>query len=1272
MTDISSSQTNVPPPVKPQRWYGWLVGLILLLLGMILACVWLSATEAGFAVSWQIAERLTSGAVVTTKVRGTLWQGFSLEGVRYQDDEVHVDIQHIAVDWRPSALFSQYALIVKKLAIGHVRIKRLRPSSSSPIKEPLSLALPLNIHINHLSLASLVIEPTLLYLYGIEASYHYDVGRRHAFRLVSLRSPWGKGSAYLNVAEAKPFVLRGEAQLDGLLDKVPFDAALGVSGPMRSFSLQGSMGSPHLAAHIQGQFAPFAANSYGWVKRLDVRAGGVNPKAFSSTFPSARLNVALRVEPIANNTLQGGLSLINLVPGNLNKESLPVKSLFAEFQVKNEELSLSSVKASLIQGEVGIVGRLSLRHLDLRATLTGVNLPALHAALTDDTVAGHMYLNGTPAMPRLALDIEGKHLSGAMQLAMSSAPKRQLMLTQFRLAAGMGKVEAQGHVDLDVPRTFNVKGMLHHFNPVHISPRWPSGDINATIKAHGQLNKGQTIRVAAQIMKSQLSGAPLEGQLEGAWVTERLSQVRTHLLLGKNRLWMEGAFGAPGDRLLVKVNAPELRLIGLGFSGQIQGAMEVIGSWSHPAIKADFKAEQLILPDIVSARTFTLEAFIAAEAAAPCRLQLTGADIHHGSVWIKTLRMSTEGTRSRHRIRLEAKAHVLQASWVVAFGASGGFDTPLRYWNGLIEQFEAEGPVPMTLLAPTLFQVGANGVTLGALNARVLNGTLSSTNVTRINNTEIVTQGKLSHFNIDSVVGLFSIPIEQNVVLDADWAVRWGSKPAGKFTLRRVSGDVTIPATDTVPSIPLGMRELLANIDLSAGQTVFTVVLDSLRATVRGQGNVVYGGRGLDARSPLSGTFQVHLPALGPFASYAGSSFDVAGQLSLDMAVNGALGAPQFQGNIEGQGIKLADRRTGIRLVNGALSARIIDRQLELTQLRFTDGVGEISAQGSLNLRNDGPDARVKVILKTFSVFDRPSRRLVVSGNAELAFVNQAISLTGQLRADKGRIELVRMGTPVLSDDVVIKGQEPPEPSALSRLPLTVSMTLDLGEQFRFTGRGLDVVLMGQAQLTSQPGMAPAARGQVRVVQGRYKAYGQDLDITYGVVSFVGPLDNPSLNIRAVRRLSPVGAGVEVTGTVMVPNVRLIANEPMTEKDKLAWLVLGRAASVSGSDDLSIAAATSAGTLLAGSINDHIGIFDDLGMTQRGERVLVNGSVSPAEQVVMVGKRLTQELYLGYEYGVTSAYQAVKFMYQLSRNWSLVLRAGTEASAETRYTVRFD
>lgn len=150
-----------------------------------------------------------------------------------------------------------------------------------------------------------------------------------------------------------------------------------------------------------------------------------------------------------------------------------------------------------------------------------------------------------------------------------------------------------------------------------------------------------------------------------------------------------------------------------------------------------------------------------------------------------------------------------------------------------------------------------------------------------------------------------------------------------------------------------------------------------------------------------------------------------------------------------------------------------------------------------------------------------------------------------------------------------------------------------------------------------------------------------------------------------------MGAGVEVLGNLDNPRVSLVANEPMSDKDKLSWLILGRASSGNESDEATVAAA--AGAFLAGNINDKIGLLDDFGMTTRRTRNTQTGELNPAEQVITFGKRITNELYLGYEYSITSANQAVKLIWQINSTLQAIARVGTDSvSGEVRYTIRFD
>ena len=76
-------------------------------------------------------------------------------------------------------------------------------------------------------------------------------------------------------------------------------------------------------------------------------------------------------------------------------------------------------------------------------------------------------------------------------------------------------------------------------------------------------------------------------------------------------------------------------------------------------------------------------------------------------------------------------------------------------------------------------------------------------------------------------------------------------------------------------------------------------------------------------------------------------------------------------------------------------------------------------------------------------------------------------------------------------------------------------------------------------------------------MNGTYYAFGQKLVIDRGRLIFDGPLDNPGLDIVALRKNLAVEAGVAVSGTVKVPIIQLTSNPPVPDNEKLSWLVLG-------------------------------------------------------------------------------------------------------------------
>jgi len=58
------------------------------------------------------------------------------------------------------------------------------------------------------------------------------------------------------------------------------------------------------------------------------------------------------------------------------------------------------------------------------------------------------------------------------------------------------------------------------------------------------------------------------------------------------------------------------------------------------------------------------------------------------------------------------------------------------------------------------------------------------------------------------------------------------------------------------------------------------------------------------------------------------------------------------------------------------------------------------------------------------------------------------------------------------------------------------------------------------------------------VAEGKYTAYGRKLDIERGRLIFTGgPIDNPGIDLRAIKEFPDVKAGVNVRGTLLQPHM---------------------------------------------------------------------------------------------------------------------------------------
>jgi translocation and assembly module TamB len=217
----------------------------------------------------------------------------------------------------------------------------------------------------------------------------------------------------------------------------------------------------------------------------------------------------------------------------------------------------------------------------------------------------------------------------------------------------------------------------------------------------------------------------------------------------------------------------------------------------------------------------------------------------------------------------------------------------------------------------------------------------------------------------------------------------------------------------------------------------------------------------------------------------------------------------------------------------------------------------------------------------------------------------------------------------------------------------------------RLRAFGFDGMLGGSLLVIDRPERPPTSVGVIRVTSGTFKAYGQDLTIDRGQVTFAGgPLTDPGLDLRAYRKATDnadIRAGVQVTGTAKRPEVSLWSEPAMSQTDQLAYVLLGHPLDKAqpGESSMVANAATSlglrGGNLLAKRLASRFGLEE--------ARFESQGSIQQASFVL--GKYLSPRLYVSYGIGLFQAVNTFRVRYIIDRHWTLQAESGATSPGAT-------
>lgn len=401
------------------------------------------------------------------------------------------------------------------------------------------------------------------------------------------------------------------------------------------------------------------------------------------------------------------------------------------------------------------------------------------------------------------------------------------------------------------------------------------------------------------------------------------------------------------------------------------------------------------------------------------------------------------------------------------------------------------------------------------------------------------------------------------------------------------------------------------------------------------------------------GTVDLHLPQLEFLGVLTPDLVGAKGRLHAALARTGS--DVEWQGHVQLADLTGSVPMLGLVLGESSLEARREEGRWVLEGLVDT-------GQGPLRLEGQWPDLgqpEGRIVGQSVQLSDTRTLRLLASPDLRLRYAEGRVAVTGTVQVPEARLDLERLeaGEPVSNDVVVL---DPVAPAERPGPPVTADVELQLGESVSLRGFGFDGGIAGNLRIRERPGRSAEGRGTLEV-RGQYRAYGQDLQIVRGRLLFAGgALDNPGIDLRAVRKVREVEVGIDVQGQARAPELHVWSNPVLDEAEAVSYLVLGQPLrSAQGGDDarLGQAAAALGGNLLAARLGSRLGV----------DTVGVSDSAALGGSAFTIGKYLSPSLYLSYGVGLFEPGQVVTLRYLLSERADVEVESARESRVGINY-----
>ncbi|KJZ52202.1 hypothetical protein VC36_17970 [Pseudomonas marginalis] len=1209
---------------------------VVALLGVLLLALWaVLGTQAG--------SRWALGRVPGLSVehfQGHLGGQWSADHVLWQQDSSRVELQAPQWDWSPACLL-RMTLCIDRLDVEQVSLQ-FPPSteeSSGPIALP-DLKLPLAIQLGDVRVGSLLFNGSEE-LKGLQLAAHWtaaglQIDSVHVQRdglvldLAGLLQPIGDW----------PLTASGNLSLPYAPGGAPWQVALNVDGDLLKTLKLNADSSGYLPAKLTGELQPLVENLPA---QLHLTADGFKP---SADLPDTlQLN---QLDLTAKGDLNSGYQLLGKAV--LPAEKGPVDLLLqGKVDAKGAQIAGLDLNAGDKQS-LKLTAQLDWQQgFSAEAKIDWLDFPwhRLYPVIDEPQVAlrtfnGEISYKDGNYLGNLKADLDGP--AGKFNVVTPfSGDLKQIFLPELKLTAGQGK--AEGHLNLQFADgiAWDTALDLSALNPAYWVAELP-GTLAGPLRSKGEF-KNEQLKLNADLdLKGRLRGqtAVLAAKADGAG--EQWTLANLDIRLGDNRI---NGSGSLQQRLAGQIDIKLARLAQLWpqLRGQVNGRLDVAGSLKAPQGKLGLKGQQLAFADN-RLQSLTLDASL--DNAQRAKIDLKGSGIQSGDTQVGTLTASAQGDIQQQKVQLDLVGPLVK----LALALDGTLDK--GNWRGRLASGDVQaGGQDWKLQAPAKIERLADGKLTFAAHCWV-SGPASLCGEDQRLMPEPKLRYHLKQFPIDSLAAFLPKDFAWQGKLNADLQLDLpDSGPKGLVSVDASGGILRVKDKDQWLDFPYDTLKLETTLNPKRIDTQL-----NFRGGKLGELMLQAQINPLPKNKPITGNFSLvglDLAVARPFVPMVET---LSGKLNGNGRISGGLLAPQVNGNVNLVGGEIAGPELPISLEGLNVQALIAGESVQLNGGWRSGKAGQGSLKGQIDW---GQALVVDLSLQgsQLPVTVEPYAVLEVAPDLKISLKNDKLAVAGKVHIPRGDITVRELppSTVKVSDDTVIIGSQTEE----GKPPMAMAMDIDVvvGEdKLNFSGFGLTAKVQGQVHI----GDNLDTRGELWLNDGRYRAYGQRLDVRRARLLFAGPLDQPYLDIEAIRKTDDVVAGIRLSGSAEQPTTQIFSEPAMSQEQALSYLVLGRPLSSTGEDNNMLAQAA-LGLGLMGSA----GVTSDLANKLGIQDFDLDTQGSGNNTAVVASGKITEKLSLRYGVGVFEPASTIALRYLLSKKVYLEVASGVASSLDIFY-----